>query len=296
MSEPVLVELCAGSAAVSLRWLHPRAKPPIAYQGGKRAYADAILVAMGLRPGGGARSGRVVLVEAGPWGEAWVHWAAGGIPDTVERLRAWAGEDPRELWERFAKSPVPVERAERVATWLFVQFWGFAQRPVTVQGGAFVTVGFSDADTRDREWRDRLGNVGIKPARTIALCVDELRAIRDCIDWRRVQVMPFDALEVDPLPRARVYIDPPYHGTTGYGWHLTRDEVIGLATRWRAAGCEVTVSEAEPLPIPGWHHYELGRPVGNRRTWSKQQREWLTMSERPVGVFSFAGSPSGRRG
>ena len=53
-----LVELCAGSAAVSLRWLHPKAKPPIAYQGGKRAYADAILLAMGLRPGGGAGEGQ----------------------------------------------------------------------------------------------------------------------------------------------------------------------------------------------------------------------------------------------
>ena len=34
------VELCAGSAAVSLRWLRRGAKPPLAYQGGKRGYAD----------------------------------------------------------------------------------------------------------------------------------------------------------------------------------------------------------------------------------------------------------------
>lgn len=36
------VELCAGSAAVSLRWLRAGAKPPLSYQGGKRGYADAI--------------------------------------------------------------------------------------------------------------------------------------------------------------------------------------------------------------------------------------------------------------
>lgn len=74
---------------------------------------------------------------------------------------------------------------------------------------------------------------------------------------------------------------------TGYGHALNRADVIEVAQRWRAAGCEVTISEAEPLPIPGWHHYELGKPIGNRRTFSKQKREWLTMSQSPVGVLDF---------
>lgn len=286
MSEPVLVELCAGSAAVSLRWLHPRAKPPIAYQGGKRAYADAILLAMGLRPGGGQRDGRVVLVEAGPWGEAWAHWAAGGIPDTVERLRAWAGEDPRALWTRLKDAPVPTERAERVATWAVLQYWNVARKAAGFDGTTWGNVSFNAPITVVSEWRDYAGNVGIRPASLLSMLADDIAALA-CIDWRRVQVMPHDALEVDPIRRARVYIDPPYEGTTGYGWNLTRPEVIGLAERWRAAACEVTVSEAEPLPIAGWHHHELGKPVGNRRTWSKQKREWLTMSEPPVGVLPF---------
>ena len=36
------VELCAGSAAVSLAWLRAGAVPPIGYQGGKRAFAEPI--------------------------------------------------------------------------------------------------------------------------------------------------------------------------------------------------------------------------------------------------------------
>ena len=45
------------------------------------------------------------------------------------------------------------------------------------------------------------------------------------------------------------------------------------------------VSEAEPIPdlmAEGWHALEItGERKGQKRTFSKQQREFLTMSEPP---------------
>ena len=51
MTVPLFVELCAGTAALSLR-LHARgARPPVSRMGAKTGYADAILRVLGLAPG-----------------------------------------------------------------------------------------------------------------------------------------------------------------------------------------------------------------------------------------------------
>lgn len=79
-----------------------------------------------------------------------------------------------------------------------------------------------------------------------------------------------------------VYLDPDYQGTTGYAHTMPRDSVLETAERWRAAGAVVAVSEAEPLPMPGWHHVEItAARKGQRRAFSRQQAEWLTMSSPP---------------
>ena len=58
---------------------------------------------------------------------------------------------------------------------------------------------------------------------------------------------------------------------------------LEVARRWKDAGALVCVSEAEPLDLPGWHHVEItGERRGQKRTFSKQQTEWLTMSEEPA--------------
>ena len=95
-----------------------------------------------------------------------------------------------------------------------------------------------------------------------------------------------DARAVEPpqLPSGSVvYIDPPYVNTTGYAHDLGRDAVCELAERWASAGAWVVISEAEPLAELGWHQVEItGERVGQKRTFSKQQREYLTMSQPPL--------------
>lgn len=80
-----------------------------------------------------------------------------------------------------------------------------------------------------------------------------------------------------------VYADPPYQGTTPYGHALSRDEVLAYARDFDALGAVVCISEAEPLAALGWEATEItGGRRGQTRTFSKQQREWLTMNRPPT--------------
>ena len=82
-----------------------------------------------------------------------------------------------------------------------------------------------------------------------------------------------------------MYADVPYKGTTGYAHAFPRSEWLPVVRRWRDAGALVCVSEAEPIPAlmaEGWHAVRIdGERKGQKRTFSKQQAEWLTMSEPP---------------
>lgn len=118
------------------------------------------------------------------------------------------------------------------------------------------------------------------------------RCARLASRWPPVAVLPtlptaadLSALLGTPgdLDGAVVYMDPPYVGTTGYGHDLGRDAVVNLASAYDAAGAVVCISEAEPIAALGWHATEItGGRRGQTRTFSKQQREWLTMNRPPT--------------
>jgi hypothetical protein len=99
-----------------------------------------------------------------------------------------------------------------------------------------------------------------------------------------------DARHPDPssadLSDCFVFIDPPYVGTTGYAHDLPRADVLAIAERWSNAGALVCISEAEPLPLAGWHHVEItAERVGQARTFSRQKSEFLTMNRPPAVRF-----------
>lgn len=133
MRVPLFVELCAGTAALSLRLVHPRARPPVSRMGAKTGYANAILRVMGLRPGQGME--HAILCEPDPGCRLLLHaytdrslaLAAADI------IRGWKDEDPRALWERLrAEGPPvcePVTGAE-VARWAFLHQGSYQYRGV----------------------------------------------------------------------------------------------------------------------------------------------------------------------
>jgi hypothetical protein len=358
---PLFVELCCGSAAVTLRLLGgPNARPPISYMGSKRGYAAAILAVLGLRSGQGADA--CVLVEAGPWARAWrLLTTPEGCKAVAAVIRGWVGEDARALWERLRAEPVPEGEAEAVGAWLAIGTNTVGCGGAAVDGGRFVTAGgfrrFTDEHGENTKPVDPAllpsilallsslrwppvqvveGDVcGVEPREVAAwlyineasfrrgdpdsgfddtqarhergtrgACLSPQERIAPRLDdtpsWPPVVVSnaPVEQVQPGTLPPGTVaFFDPPYQGTTGYQHTLSRSDVLIVAQRWADAGVTVCVSEAEPLPLPGWHHVEItGCRVGQKRTFSKQQREWLTLNREPAWLPETQGCLFGEVG
>lgn len=111
------------------------------------------------------------------------------------------------------------------------------------------------------------------------------------VAWPEVMVA-HDSREVQPvdLPEETVaYMDPPYQGTTGYAHDFPREEQIEVIARWHRAGARVLVSEAEDFSDalreatgdPWWCVDVTGEQTGQKRTFSKQQREVVMLNREP---------------
>jgi hypothetical protein len=129
---PLFVELCAGTAALSLRLQQRKAKPPVSRMGAKSGYADAILRVLGLRAGQKADhylwcepdAGCRLLLEA--YRDRALALAAADI------IRSWADEEPRALWERLRAEGPPVcppADAREVARWGLLGAWSYRREP-----------------------------------------------------------------------------------------------------------------------------------------------------------------------
>lgn len=102
----------------------------------------------------------------------------------------------------------------------------------------------------------------------------------------KVSARPTEPTPGVDLEGCVVYMDPDYVGTTGYAATMPRAEVVRLATSYAAAGALVVVSEAVAIPeltVLGWEAVDIaGERRGQKRTFSKEQGEWITMSRPPV--------------
>jgi len=341
VSCPLFVELCAGTAALSLRLGREGARPPVSRMGAKTGYADRILTLLGLVPGQGA--GHYLWCEPDPGVRLLLeaYRDAGLAREAAAIIRSWADEEPRALWERLREEGPPrgVEAGE-VARWarlitanrLIPGRWADDGRWVNAarDGGEHtiggVSFGGADFCTSALDLAEKFeATVGDMPATITpdARRVDPREVARWIVraTWSYEQgnirtgfvgpgdrrqdttatatqragmglpatITP-DARGIEPgpdLPPGTVaYMDPPYVGTTGYGHDLPRSEVVSLARRWADAGATVAISEAEPigdLVSDGWYVVEVTEQrKGQKRTFSKQQREFLTMNRKPV--------------
>ena len=277
---PLFVELCAGLASMSLMLQHGKhCKPPVSRMGNKHGYALAILRVMGLRPGQRAEQYLWCEPDAGCRALLHAYTDPALMREAADIIRGWKDEDPRALWERLrAEGPIRDFGAREVARWSLTGWWSFRRGEPDS--------GFNVGVTEATAWTDRHGNVGTRPPST----PDKLADMMPRPAGLPATIAP-DAREITPPtlpPGCVVYMDPPYVNTTGYGNDLPRAEVVELARRWADAGAAVYISEAEPLAAlveEGWHTVEItSTRVGQKRTFSKQKREWLTMNRPPAWV------------
>lgn len=260
-----LVELCAGSAAVSMRLLGNA--PATRYMGGKGRFADSIIDCLEITD----VPDRIILVDPGPWGTVWTH-----LPGNLEAVTAGvefylrAGDDAA-TWKTLAAAPVPENATEYITVFLILQTLSWRSKPITEKDGKWVTSGI-----------DRTMALGIPGTERFGEVMPQLpqmaKRLKTIGRLDRIEGHRCSALDLEPVTGATVYIDPPYRNTQGYGHDFERDEVLSTVDRWLEHGARVAISEAEPIKAMrrtekvGMQGASASLASGPRR------EEWLSMS------------------
>ena len=219
-------------------------------------------------------------------------------------IRGWAGEEPRALWERLRREGWPSLMSVPGGRWLGPQSVEEVARWAFCASRAFRN-GEPDSGYKDYEKCFLDGTRG-SPAEPCAALSDNLSAL-PTFPPLAVWQGSADALALPAdLSGWTIYADPPYLGDgsrkiTGYP-HGTcsRETVLRLAREWSDRGAVVGISECVGLAGAlgaGWHEVEIthGRR-GQKRTFSVQNEEWLTMNRPPqhiphrgqVGLFGVS--------
>jgi hypothetical protein len=303
---PLMVELCAGTAALSLRLERAKARPPVSRMGAKTGYADAILALAGLNPGDKAEQYLWCEPDDGVRLLLHAYRDAELAKEAAAIIRSWADEDPRALWERLRAEgpavcpPVDAREVARAGYVMGGSMMGAGTGPFggNLEGWAGTAHGQGPKRPLSARLPDALHRLtgGIPAtihddARTLDPCPGECWPRHDSLDealgcmrcQRASERSRAGAVQVPPGTLA--YIDPPYLNTTGYAHLFPRSEWVPALRRWADAGARCMVSEAEPIPelmADGWHAVEItAMRVGQKRTFSKQQSEWVTMNFEP---------------
>jgi len=250
---PLLVEGCAGMAAVT--WAAFGAVPPVKYQGGKRGYAASILRNLRIH-----EPARVLLVEADPWVAAALRvcWDA-DLRATACRVYGVAGRDDeagqRARWDRLRAS---IRDGSLTPDEHDAGIWWLWMRPRTVP---FVQPHRASAG----DWMRQVKAPSRTSAGSQSWALDAPRAALSApLPAAEVDVVCSDVRDVEPVPGAVLYLDPPYVGTKGYGADLSRDGVLDVAHLWRAHGCVVGVSETCAMPGADERHVLARRGARGR--------------------------------
>lgn len=285
-----LYDLPTGYGAFFLYLLGgPKLVPAVGYMGGKRRLAPDIAEVMGVGPG--LKPDRVVLADAGCPGWVWPEILdVARAAKVAEVLWSWRQEGPVELWERLVKLPPAADPAERAAQVLWLQARTANNSPLrwTDKGWRMDATGRAQqfrATSGQKLWAR--GDTGRpRGVQSTGSVVRRVLTIARALSRHRVTFHHGDLFEVLDDARAGdlAYLDPDYQGCTSYGHTVPRLRLLDSAEDLRARGVNVAISEAVPLPLPGWWHLDLTRPGG--------KPEWLTMSCQPVrrqvGLFRGA--------
>lgn len=262
------VELCCGAAAVSL-WAMGKVRPPCGYMGSKRRYAQSILAELG-----DPVPSEVILNDMGLWALAYKQFF--NSPWVVlQHLEGMEGQG-RTLFSMLVEGSPSRDPEERAAQFIALQGACVGSKPVTIRDGRWKTSGYASLSPLavEKGFTDRLipANAGKR-----------LRRLLPLMTWPK-EFWCLPAQQVEPIPGAIVYIDPPYRNTTGYGHTLSREEVVAVARRWAEAGCIVAISESEPIEELGWRSVPV---LPNGQHWqagnfAKGHKEWLTTNAAEV--------------
>ncbi|MFA5896931.1 MAG: hypothetical protein WC985_08535, partial [Thermoplasmata archaeon] len=273
--------------------------------------------------------------DAGPWGAVWKVLTTPGMAAQVAAvIRAWEGEEPRELWTRLrAQGWGELETAEEVGADLVGQAWTMhgnsagdsgwiqrarfpsnycgpgAKRPLKTSIKLDALASRVEAVARwlvcgQYAYRTGAPESGFCPSKTLPQAVTATCHGAGPITLQPVleglgrlaprfpvlcRVYHGSAMDIEPpgdCEGTYVYADPSYRGCTGYQSNIYAEDLKPRLLEWSEAGAVVVISEARPLADlmgDGWHVVEItGERIGQKRTFSAQKTEWLTMNREPL--------------
>lgn len=276
---PVLVDPFLGAGGTVLGFLSwvtgAKLDPPVSWMGGKRRLALEGLAPLDLP----RRRIPMLLADASWWGLVWpVCLDAVTGPRVAAVLRSWRGEDPRALWFRLRDKGPREDLAEAAAQLLWLQARAASGVPVWWDGSKLVQWA-DDGGVRLNAGKGYHGGPdsgsrggGIVDPGTIAGRLDTVRGL----DLGDTAILHVDALTLtrEWAPRlgaaARVTLDPPYQGCTGYPVACPRDEVLDIASTWARHGARVVLHEAVGLAA------DLGSGWTQRQLRTGRKAEWIT--------------------
>lgn len=257
--------------------------PPVAWMGGKRRLAPAILRVLGVLP---SSRPHAILGDACWWGWVWPLLLGPRGPEVCTWLRSWGREEPRELWFRLRDAGPAEDAAERAAGLLWLQGRAASGVPVWWDQCNLIqwaSTRIDEAGQRQARSACAKGYSGRAEHKQIsggilrtATVAERVEAIRTAARSVSVEVHHEDAniLTAREAPRlatrARVYLDPPYQGATGYPAMCSREDVLAIAEAWASYGARVAVSEAVDLSE------DLGAGWSALRLRDGRKPEWLT--------------------
>ena len=283
----ILVDVFSGTGAMTTR-AFGAPTPPVPGVGCKSQLAGELLSRL-LLPG--ERVAGSVMLERAP-AHGWTAWIGSptGRGAVSSCVRALGAGDPREAYSRMrgrAPSENPVESA---AEGLLLHAWTYRCRLPTMRDGVWSTAGFDASRAYDS---GAPGTKQFRRATTADVVADRLLNDREfpavLLTGDAVRNLPaaLSLAESSGLP-VRVYFDPPYAGTLGFGTDdAVREEVVWMGRLSLERGHRVGVSEASPveeLAAEGWHSMVVERIGGSGRgvrTFANNAWEYLTLSPPP---------------
>jgi site-specific DNA-adenine methylase len=224
-----------------------RVKPPMSYQGGKQkvsselasildkedaCYVDlccgsgAVSIALVNR---GVPPSDITMVDASDWGEFWEQIAIGSfdldlfedmvysVPTNPSDIKSYLESLSKESWDDSE------ELIDIIPTWILLQAGSFGGKQIWSEGGRFKNASFRDY------WKPTLVSKRRSPVNPMMpMPLSLLENVRSCVYnmdsvkavHARVEDFDWDYYErkVRNKENVVVYIDPPYEGTTGYGF------------------------------------------------------------------------------
>lgn len=269
---------------------------PCSYQGGKQrvaselvdylleAASDESTVFYDLCCGSGAIAvelvnrgvdpQRIVMLDASSWGAFWFAIGTGEFKtEAFEELLAEVPRDKRQVKryvEVLAAQPLTENEAE---IYPILQACSFGGKQIWREGSRWENAYFRDY------WEPTATSVRRSPANPMQPSVNELRRRVHalCVEMRGVTCLREDIFSFlnRPIPsNSIVYVDPPYRGTTGYGFRF--DVCEFMEEYFRINSAPVFVSEGVALTENAIRLKLSGAKGGISGARDGRHQEWLS--------------------